>query len=67
MEFFAFENKVNPILQNDLKDNSFRDTNTFKKLNLTAYKATDYLNEHCWFIRKYENEGTMRDGYTNRS
>ena len=27
---FALENKVKLILQNDLKDNSFRDTNTLK-------------------------------------
>jgi hypothetical protein len=64
--FLLLKNKVNPIMQNDLKDNSFRDTDTFRKLNLNGYKATDYLNEHCWFIRKYENEGTMRDGYAKR-
>ena len=61
--FLLLKNKVNPIMQNDLKDNSFRDTDSFRKLNLNGYKATDYLKEHCWFIRKYENEGTMRDGY----
>lgn len=62
--FLLLKNKVNPIIQNDLKDNSFRNTNSFAKLNLTGHKATEYLNEHCWFIRKYENEGTMREGYT---
>lgn len=61
--FLLLKNKVNPIIQNDLKDNSFRDTDGFRKLNLVGFKATDYLNQHCWFIRKYENEGTMRDGY----
>lgn len=62
--FLLLKNKVNPIIQNDLKDNSFRNTNSFAKLNLTGYDATEYLDEYCWFIRKYENEGTMRDGYT---
>jgi len=64
--FLLLKNKVNPIIQNDLKDNSFRETDSFKKLNLDGYKATNYLNEHCWFIRKYENEGTMRENYTKK-
>tara|TARA_Y100001934_G_C12142499_1_gene673218 strand:+ start:21 stop:872 length:852 start_codon:yes stop_codon:yes gene_type:complete len=66
--FLLLRNKVNPIIQNDLKDNTLRQMKHFLALgDISGEEKTKYVNEHSWFIRKYENEGSMRENYTQKN
>jgi hypothetical protein len=66
--FLLLKNKLNPIIQNDFKDNTLRNMKHFLELgNISGEEQTKYVNEHSWFIRKYENEGSMRENYTQKN
>jgi hypothetical protein len=58
--FLLLKHGVKPIAQNDMKDNTLRLIPEYKELPF----LTDELINSCWFLRKYENEGSMRENYT---
>ena len=63
--FLLLKHNVVPIKQNDLKDNSIVLTKEYKKIKKTISEVEKFKNENCWFHRLYENEGTMRNNYTD--
>lgn len=64
--FLLLKHNVKPLIQNDFKDNTLHLVKHYKDALKKSSNQNAFKMNHCWFNRLIENEGTMREDYTEK-